>query len=85
MSALISFFFFKYFVYLFIFRERGREKERERNIIVWLPLPCPLLQTWPAAQACALTRNRTCDPLVHWPVIKPLSYIDRCSNFLTKV
>ena len=46
---------------LFIFRERGREKERERNISVWLPLLCPLLGTWPATQACALTGNRTGD------------------------
>ena len=41
--------------YLFIFRERGRGGERERNINVWLPLVRPLLGTWPATQACALT------------------------------
>ena len=44
--------------YLFIFRERGREEEGERNISVWLPLVRPLLGTWPATQACALTGNR---------------------------
>ena len=39
------------------FREKGREGERERegNINVWLPLVCPLLGTWPATEACALT------------------------------
>ena len=52
---------------LFIFRERGREGERERNINVWLPLMWPLLGTWPATQACALTGNQTRDPLVHSP------------------
>ena len=57
-----------YFIYLFILffdRGQGREKERERNINVWLPLVCPLLGTWLAAQACALTGNQTGDPLVH--------------------
>ena len=39
------------------------EKERERNINVWLPLVYPLLGTWPATQACALTGNWTHDPL----------------------
>ena len=56
------------FIYLFIFRNgEKREKERERNIHVWLPLARPLLGTWPATQACALTGNRTGDPLVHMP------------------
>ena len=49
--------FSKDFIYLFIFRERGREGEREGNINVWLPLARPLLGTWPATQACALTGN----------------------------
>ena len=42
-------------IYLFIFGERGREGEREGNINMWLPLARPLLGTWPATQACALT------------------------------
>ena len=63
------------FIYLFIFREgEGREKERERNINVRLPLMCPLLGTWPATQACALTGNRTGDPLVCRLPLKPLSH-----------
>ena len=46
---------FKKRFYVFIFIQRGRE--RERNISVWLPLAHPLLGTWPATRACALTRN----------------------------
>ena len=61
----------KHFIYLFLERREGREKERERNINVWL---CPPLGTWPAAQACALTGNRTGDPLVRRPMLNPLSY-----------
>ena len=52
---------FTYFTrfYLLIFLERGerKEKERERNINVWLPLVYPLVEIWPATQACALTGN----------------------------
>ena len=47
-------------------RGKGREKERERNINVWSPLMC-LPHQWgpgPTIQACALTGNRTCNPLV---------------------
>ena len=55
----------KYFVYLFLERREGKEKERERNINVWLPLMGTRLGTWPATQSCALTSNRTCDPLIH--------------------
>ena len=54
----------KIFIYLFLDRREGRAKERERNICVWLPLTRPLLGTWCATQACALTGNRTGDPLV---------------------
>ena len=41
---------------------------------MWLPLAHPLLRTWPATQACALTGNRTSDTLVHRPALNPLSY-----------
>ena len=57
------------FFSLLLEREEGREKERERNINVWLTLACPLLGTWPATQACALTGIQTGDPLVHRPVL----------------
>ena len=50
--------------YLFIFREGKGGRERKRNINLWLPLERPLLGTWPATQACALTGNQTSDPLV---------------------
>ena len=60
----------------------GREKERERNIIVWLPLARPLLGTWPATQACALTGNRTSKPLVHRPALSPLSNTTQGLSFL---
>ena len=49
--------FFKDFIYLFLERGEGREKERVKNINVWLSLMHPLLGTWPATQACALTGN----------------------------
>ena len=63
------------------FRERGREGKREgekywmceRNIS-WLSLSRPKLRTWPKTQACALTGNRTSNPLVHRPVLSPLSH-----------
>ena len=59
----------KDFIYSFLERGEEKGKERKRNINVWLPLMCPVLRTWPAAQACALTGNWTGDPLVlspHW-------------------
>ena len=63
------------YIYSFIFKDfinflergEGKEKERERNVNVWLPLMTPLLGTWPATQACALTGNQTGDPLVRRP------------------
>ena len=67
-------FFKKNFIYLFLDRGKGREKDRERNINVCLPLTHPLLGTWPATQACALTGNPTGTPLVRRPVLKPLSH-----------
>ena len=62
------------FFYLYLERGEGKEKKRERNISVWLPLAHPLLGTWPATQACALTGNRTVDPLVSRPALNPLSH-----------
>ena len=38
---------------------------------LWLPLARPPLGTWPATQACALTRNRTSEPLVCRLVLSP--------------
>ena len=73
---------FKDFIYLFLKRGEGGEKERERNISVWLPLAHPLLGTWPATQACALTGNRTCDPLVHSPRLNLLSHTSQGEFFI---
>ena len=39
-----------------------------------LPLELPLLDTWPATQACALSGNGAGDPLVPRPALNPLSY-----------
>ena len=43
--------------------------------------------TWPATQACALTGNRTGNPLVHRPVLNPLSHTSQghCMNFRLRV
>ena len=41
---------------------------------MWLPLMCPLLGTWPTAQAGALTGNQTGDPLVLRVELNPLSH-----------
>ena len=68
---------FEDFIYLLSERGEGREKERERNSHVWLPLSRPLLGTWPATQACALTGNRTADGLVPRLVLNPLSHTSR--------
>ena len=55
-------------IYLFLERGESREEEREKIINVWLSLACPLLGTWPATQACALTGNQTGNLLVLRPV-----------------
>ena len=67
---------------LFLGRGEGREKEWERNISVWLSLVHPQLETWPATQACALTGNRTGDPLVHWLVQNSLSHTSQGSSLI---
>ena len=66
--------FLKDFIYLSLERGEGREKEEEWNINVWLPLVHPVLGTWPATQACALTGIRTSDALVCRPALNPLSH-----------
>ena len=40
---------------MYLFLEKGREGEKHQ--CDWLPLTRPLLGTWPATQACALTGN----------------------------
>ena len=41
---------------------------------MWLPLTHPLLRTWPATQACALTGNRTGDSSLCRVALNPLSH-----------
>ena len=65
--------FKRFFIHLFLERGEGREK-KERNINVWLPLVPPILRTWPAIQARALTGKRTGDPLVRRLALDPLSH-----------
>ena len=72
LSVIIVIIFLRF--YLFIFRRERREKERERNISVWLPLACPLLGTWLATHAWALTGNWKDDTLVRRPALHPLSH-----------
>ena len=67
---------FKHFLKLLfiLFLESGKDGEKMRNINVWFTLACPLLGTWPTTQACALTGNRTSDPLFCSPALNPLSH-----------
>ena len=67
-------------MYLLLEKREGKEKERERNINVWLPFMQPLLGTWPATQACALTGNQTGDPLICKLALNPLSHTSQGSS-----
>ena len=76
MLPILFLYFFQGF-YLFIFRQRGREGERKgekHQCVVISHGPPTGDQTWLATQACALTRNRTNDPLAHRLALNPLSY-----------
>ena len=66
------FFFKKDFIY---FKQRGREGERggeKHQCVVASCMPLTGDLTWPATQACALTRNGACNPWfagqcsIHW-------------------
>ena len=74
--------FLKDFIYLFLETGQVKERERERNINLWLPLLYPWLGSWPATQACALTGNRTCNPLVHRLALNPLSHTNQGTPWL---
>ena len=76
--------FHSYFLkrfYSSVFREKGRvgEREGEKQHYV-VALMCPLLRTWPATQAHALTGNRTDNPLVRRPALNPLSHTSQGST-----
>ena len=49
---------------------------------MWLSLTRPILGTWPATQACALTGNRTSNPLVCRPVLNPLGHTSQGPVFI---
>ena len=71
------------FLKIFFREGKGGRKRGKRNINVWLPLEHPILGTWSATQACALTGNRTSSPLVHRLALNPLIYQPRPKcNFL---
>ena len=53
----------------------GKEGERvEDKHLCVVASRATLLGTWPTTQACALTGNRTSDPLVRRPALNPLSH-----------
>ena len=51
-----------------------------RGTSVYGCLARPLLGTWPTTQVCALTGNRTGDPLVHRPALNPLCHTSQGST-----
>ena len=57
--------------HLFIFREKGREGEKHQCVVDSHTPPTGDLA---ATQACALTGNRTSDPLVYRPALNLLSH-----------
>ena len=80
------FLFFKVlFVCLFVYLERkGKgERKRGRETSTCGCLERPRRGTWSITQACALTGNRTGNPLVHRLAFSPLSYTSqgRCPSF----
>ena len=77
MLTLILIYNVYFIIYLFIFereRERGEGRKRGRETSTSGYLSSPLMGTWPAAQACALTGNQTSDPFVHRLALNPLHH-----------
>ena len=60
-------------IYLFLDRGKGRERGRETSVCGCLSHR-PLPGTWPTTQTCALTGNRTGDPLICELALNPLSH-----------
>ena len=69
-SVFYTVFNFFFFFFFFFFRKRAREEEREgegEEHQCVKHLMRPLLGTWPATQACALTGNQTGSwHSIHW-------------------
>ena len=65
-------------------RKRGRQTSTYERYIDQLPLTCPQLGTWPATQACAMTRNPTGVLSVCKPAHKPLSNTSQGCNAIFK-
>ena len=84
-KQLHNIFFKRLYLFIFLDRGEGREKEKKRNINVRLPLTHPLLGTWPATQACALTGNQTGNPLVRRPALNPLSHTSQGPKVLSYI
>ena len=61
------------------FKTKAIEREGDKHQCV-VVFHVPSLGTWPTSQACALTRNRTGDPLVHRLVLSPLSHTSQDAN-----
>ena len=56
--------FFLLTLVIYFLEQRGKEREREEEKVQGVVASCaPLLGAWVAGQACALTGNRTGDPL----------------------
>ena len=69
-----------FFLRFYLFLEKGEGKEREKHQCV-VASYMPPMGTWPATQACALTGNQTCNPLLHRPILNPLSYNSQGKNW----
>ena len=77
-TVIFTYLFLKDFIYFQ--REREGEREGMKYQRVFASHVVPPLGTWPATQACALTGNQTSDPLVHRPVLNPLSHTSQGLN-----
>ena len=74
-------FYLKKFFFYFLERgKRGRETLMCERNMDQLHLAHPQPWIWPATQAHALTGDQTCNPLVHRPVLNPLSHISQDKN-----
>ena len=78
--------YFKHYDFLKDFTYREGKWERKAAKISTGYFACPQPATWPATQACALTRNWTCDLSVCGMTPNPLSHVsqDQTLRFLVR-